>query len=157
MYISAGAMSTVFIGLSLFLVVSIVVLAFRSNWLKFLILEDTAEFLSFKPYGIRKIVNVWNKIMRRVETGVESEYKLAILEADSVLDNTLKRMGFVGETLGERLEKLTAATIPNIEEIEKVHKIRNNIVHDPSYKLSLDETKETLAVYEQALRDLDVF
>jgi len=152
-----GVLRVVLIGFSIFLFLSIIVLAFRSNWLKYLILEDTAEFLSFKPYGVRKIVNVWNKIMKRLETGIESEYKLAILEADGVLDNTLKRMGFRGETLGERLGNLTSATLPNIEDIERVHKIRNNIVHDPSYKVSLNEAKEILAVYEQALRDLDLF
>ncbi len=152
-----GVLRIVLIGFSLFLLVSIIFFALKSSWLKYLILEDTAEFLNFKPYGTRKIVNVWNKIMRRLETGIESEYKLAILEADAVLDNTLKRMGFGGETLGERLGNLTSATLPNIEEVEKAHKIRNNIVHDPSYKLSLDETKEILAIYEQALRDLDVF
>ena len=147
----------VFIGLSIFLFVSIVIFSFRSDWLKFLIFEDSAEFLSFKPYGARRIVNVWNKIMKRLETGIESEYKLAILEADTILDNTLKRMGFVGETLGERLGNLTSATLSNIEEIERVHKVRNEILHDPDYKISLDETKEILAVYEKALRDLDEF
>ena len=152
-----GVLRTVFIGLSIFLFVSIVIFAFRSNWLKYLVLEDSAEFLSFKPYGAKRIVNVWNKIMKRLETGIESEYKLAILEADTILDNTLKRMGFGGETLGERLGNLTLATLHNLEDVERVHKIRNDIVHDPNYKISLDEAKEILAIYEKALRDLDVF
>jgi len=74
-----------------------------------------------------------------------------------MLNDILKRMGFGGETLGERLEKLTAATLPNLEQIWEAHKIRNNIVHDPDYRLTLDEARKVLGIYEQALRDLEAF
>jgi hypothetical protein len=47
-------------------------------------------------------------------------------------------MGFIGDTLGERLEKLTDATIPNLNQLSDAHKVRNSIVHDPDYKLSID-------------------
>ena len=80
-----------------------------------------------------------------------------MIEADNMMNETLKRMGYDGASLGERLEKLTAATLPNIGEVEEAHKVRNNIVHDPNYKLSLEETKRVLGVFEKALRDLEVF
>jgi hypothetical protein len=85
---------------------------------------------------------------------LESEYKLAVIEADSVLDDILKRMGFAGQTLGERLEKLTSASLTNIEEVREAHKTRNNIVHDPNYRLSLDEARKLISIYEKALVDL---
>ena len=85
---------------------------------------------------------------------MESEHKLAVIEADSMLDNILKRMGFGGESLGERLEKLTVASLPNIEDAKEAHKIRSNIIHDPAYKLSLDEAKRIIEIYEKALTDL---
>jgi hypothetical protein len=66
-------------------------------------------------------------------------------------------MGYAGETLGERLKNLTSATLSNIEEIKATHQVRNNIVHDPDYRLSLDDTRAALAVFEQALRDLQAF
>ena len=103
------------------------------------------------------MVKAWAKITSRLETGLESEYKLAVIEADSILDNILNRMGFSGETLGERLNKLTVATLPNCEQVREAHKIRNNIVHDPSYRLGLDEAKRVLGIYQQALRDLQAF
>jgi len=71
-----------------------------------------------------------------------------------MLDDILKRMGYSGETLGERLNKLTIASLPNLEEAKEAHKIRNNIVHDPDYRLSLDEAKKTIETYERALTDL---
>jgi len=87
---------------------------------------------------------------------LESEAKLALIEADALLDETLKRLGYPGESLGERLEKLTVDILPNLEEIQKIHKIRNNIIHDPTYKLNLEEAKKALVIYEKALINLDV-
>jgi hypothetical protein len=66
-------------------------------------------------------------------------------------------MGYGGESLGERLEKLTAATLPDIEGIREVHQVRNNIIHDPNYKLSLNETRRLLDIFEKAFKDLEAF
>jgi hypothetical protein len=147
----------------LFIVVALILLGFiifalaKTSWLKRLWVWDLVEFFSFRPYGVRKVVKDWAKITARLETGLESEYKLAVIEADSILNDILKRMGFGGETLGERLEKLTVATFPNLEQIWGAHKIRNNIVHDPDYRLTLDEARRVLEIYEQALRNLQAF
>ena len=146
-----------FIAFSLGLIVFMIFLLVKSSWLKFLILYDTAEFMSFRPYGVKRLEKRWGKITVRLDTGLESEYKIAIIEADSMMDDTLKRMGYGGESLGERLEKLTPATLPNIENIRQVHQIRNNIIHDPDYKLSLDDAKNLLEVYERAFRELQAF
>ena len=147
----------------LFIIIALILLGFvifalvKTLWLKRIWIWDVVEFFSFRPYGVRKVVKAWAKITARLETGLESEYKLAVIEADSILNDILKRLGFGGETLGERLEKLTAATIPNLEQVWEAHKIRNNIVHDPDYRLTLDEARKVLGIYEQALRDLEAF
>ena len=147
----------IFVILSLGCLALIIFVLLKTTWLKRMILWDLSEILTYRPYGVRRIVKQWAKIIGRLETGLESEYKLAVIEADSMLDDILNRMGFGGKTLGERLERLTAATLPNIEQIGEAHKIRNNIVHDPDYKLSLDEAKKVLGNYEQGFRDLQAF
>ena len=129
----------------------------KSSWLRYSIIYDTSEFLTYKPFGVKKIEKQWTGIRSRLDTGLESEYKLAVIETDNMMEDTLKRMGYAGETLGERLKALTVATLPNIEEVKAVHHIRNNIVHDPDYRLSLEETKNVLEVYEKAFRDLQAF
>ena len=147
----------VFIFFSLFFLGGTIYFLFHTTWLKRILLQDLVEILTYRPYWIRKITRVWRKIIKRLETGLESEYKLAVIEADSLLNDTLKRMGYFGESLGERLEKLTKATLPNIEQVWEAHKTRNNIIHDPDYRLALDQAKGALAIYEQALRNLQMF
>lgn len=144
-----------FMVFTLLLLAGTVVFLLVSTWLRFMLVYDAFEFLTFRPYGVRKVEKIWRKTTGRLDTGFESEYKLAVIEADSMLDDILKKMGFGGETLGERLGKITSATLPNIEEIKKVHQTRNNIIHDPDYRLSLDEAKKVVAVYEKAFRDLE--
>jgi len=136
------------------LAIGIILFLSQSSFLKVSYLMDVSEFFTYRPYGVRKLVGNWAKITRRLDAGLESEYKLAIIEADSVLDDILKKMGFAGETLGERLEKLSSASLSNIEEIREAHKTRNNIVHDPNYRLSLDEARKLISTYEKALVDL---
>jgi len=150
-----GQLKIIFIVFSLFLLLVIIFFLFKSSYLKFLILQDLVEFFTYRPYGIRRIVRQWEKIIRRLELGSESEYKMAIIEADSLLRDILKRMGYSGETLGELLKNLTKATIPNLDSLLEAHQIRNNIIHDPDYRLTLEEVKRTLAIYEETFRNLE--
>ena len=151
------------------LVIKIIFLAFGSfffgfviwalintSWLKRIFLQDLKEILTYRPYGLKKFIKEWKKIEERLDTGLESEAKLALIEADSLLDETLKWLGYPGESLGERLEKLVVDILPNLAEVQEVHKIRNNIIHDPTYKLNLEEARKALAIYEKSLINLDV-
>lgn len=137
--------------ISLFLIIYFLLI---TKYLKLLFFQDFFEFLTYRPYGLRKIEKEWIKIMERLETGTEAEYKLAVIEVDSMLDNILKKMGYGGEKLRDRLKHLTQATIPNLETLLEAHEIRNNIVHDPDYRLSLEETKRVLAIYEKTFQDI---
>ena len=144
----------ILMSVSLFFAGFIIFALVKTSWLKRLIIWDWKEFLTFRPHGLRKVEKDWQKIKGRLETEIDSEYKLAVIEADSMLNELLKGLGFGGETLGERLEKVTTASLPNLEEVKEAHKIRNNIIHDPDYRLSLDEAKRVITIYEKALTDL---
>lgn len=144
----------IFIVLSLIFLGIIIFALVRTKWLGRMIIWDLREFFSYRPFMLRKTEKEWRKIKTRLETEMESENKLAIIEADKMMDDILSQMGFKGRDLSEKLEKLTGESLPNIEEVKKVHKIRNDIIHDPTYKLSVEETKKALLVYEKALTDL---
>lgn len=129
---------------------------FRTMWMKFAFLFDFTEFFTFRPYGLQKKIVQWQKIKARLESANEAEYKLAIIEADSMLNDILFRMGFKGETLGDRLKILTTAIVPNLHDVAKAHETRNSVVRDPDYHLILEETQRTLAIYEIAFSNLDL-
>jgi hypothetical protein len=142
------------IGIGFFLFAAFVLV--RTSWLGHAVIFDLTELLTYRPYGLRRMAGKWQKVLSRLETANEAEYKLAVIETDSLLNDILLRMGFRGETLGDRLKNLTPAIIPNLHDVTRAHQTRNNVVHDPDYRLSLDETRKTLEIYEAAFRNLDL-
>lgn len=147
----------VFLIISLILTLFIIFALFNTSWLKLFAIEDMVQFITFRPFGLKRITKDWQRITKRIETFSEPEYKLAVIEADDMLDNVLKKMGYNGKNLEERLDKINSIILPNIEEIKTNHKVRNDIVYDPDYKLTLDRVSKLLKSYEQALKNLEVF
>jgi len=142
---------------SALLIIGIIWLLFKAKWLKDLLIYDIIEFLTFKPYGVGRAKRVWKKILERMEKGVESEVKLAVIEAEDLLDDILKKLGYKGESFGERIKEMPRNLMPNIDDLQEAHKIHNNIIHDPNYRLNLDQAKTILEIYKKALQNLEAF
>jgi len=155
-YFYAGILKIIFLIISLVFFVGIIILLFKASWFRRRYLEKPKELSFYKSLAEKKTFKEWQKIIKRLESGIEPEYKLAIIEADGILDAILDKMGYSGETMGEKLRKIEAPVLPNISGISEAHKIRNNIVHDPDCMIDLAKAKEVIGVYEQALRDLEV-
>lgn len=133
----------------------IVYFLLKTDWLKRVFLQDLVEFLSFKSYEMRKFPKTWDKIIKRLEKGTGAELKLAVIEADDLLNDVLEKMGYSGETLGEKLEQLDKKTLPNLDEISEVHQIRSDIIHDPTFRLNFSQAAKILEVYRKALSSLE--
>ena len=143
-----------FILLSFFFFIIVLSLFLKTTWKKYAFLEDAVHFFTFKPYGIKKFTKSWQRISKKLKNGDESEYKLAIIEADEMLNDILEKVGYSGETLKEKIDKVSLVVISNKEEILEVHKVRNSIVYNPNYKVELEEAKKLLEIYRKALTDL---
>jgi len=147
----------VFIVIASFFLLGIIFFLLKNSWLKSRFLENWTEFFIYRPFGVKKTFKQWAKVLKRLDTGKEADYKLAVIEADDLLNDILKKMGYKGETMAKILEQLDANILSNIEQIWKVHKIRNNVVHDPDYKFSLEQAREALGIYEKTFRALEMF
>ncbi len=134
----------------------IVLLLIKTTWFKTAISEDVNEFIKSKPQTSSRFSKEWKRITNRLKSGDEQEYKMAVVEADSLLCEILDKMKFEGETLREKLTKTPKIIIDDIKEVEKAHEIRDNVVHDPDYQLSLDQAKKVLDIYEKVLIQLDL-
>lgn len=74
------------------------------------------------------------------------EPKLAIIEADKLVDTVLKKAGIKGETLGERLrnsQKLISRDV--YSNMWEAHKVRNQIVHDHDFDIK--SVDHSLVIY----------
>ncbi|MEK7515122.1 MAG: hypothetical protein AAB608_01945 [Patescibacteria group bacterium] len=96
----------------------------------------------------------WDEIMRHMESPQEAQWKLAIVEADTLLDLALARAGFPGSSIGDRLMRVTDGQIPGLDDVWGAHKIRNRIAHDIGFTLSYAHMRSALGAYARVLEDL---
>lgn len=145
-----------FIILSIIFLALIIYFLLKTKWLKFLLLYDLEEILTYKPAGSRQSGKDWEKIIKRLDSGLESEYKLSVIDADNLLFDCLQTMGFSGTIMEEKLEKVSSVILSNIADVKEIHQVRNKIIHDPDFKLSREDAKKILAIYEKSLSDLQM-
>lgn len=106
--------------------------------------------------GKEKAAKKWQDISQKSTSHIESDRKLAVIEADKLIDDIVKRIGFKGKDMAERLKQINANQISNIEDIWRAHKIRNNLVHDPYYKLTQPDSDFVVRTYENTLKELGI-
>ena len=88
------------------------------------------------------------KLCRDKETWPE-----AIVTADKLLDDVLKRKRKSGKTMGERMVE-AGNIFSNNDAIWNAHKLAAKLEKPSSIKLKEAEVKEALVAFRQALRDL---
>lgn len=80
-------------------------------------------------------------------------WALAVIQADSLLDEALKKKHFKGKTMGERLVS-AQRSLTNNDGVWYGHKLRNQLVHQANLELREKDIKHALIGFGQALRDL---
>lgn len=92
----------------------------------------------------------WSQTLSYLFSQHGSDWKLAIIEADSMLEDLMDQMGFEGENLGDKLKSANQDNFPNLTIAWEVHTIRNRIAHEGlAFELSQHEAKRVIALYEQ--------
>lgn len=101
-----------------------------------------------------RIKATWEEIEKSSGMGIMGA-KLAVIEADKLLDGVLKSMLIPGETLGERL-KAAQYSYPDIKKVWPAHKLRNQLVHDSTFEITSSQARRALADFKAALHTLRV-
>lgn len=85
--------------------------------------------------------------------GREDTWPLAVINADKLLDEALKKSKYRGKTMGERLVS-AQHDIENNDLVWFAHKLRNKLVHEDLKKLKKKDVLEALVGFREALKDL---
>jgi hypothetical protein len=83
----------------------------------------------------------------------KNTWPLAVINADKLLDDALKRRHFKGKTMGERLVS-AQHDLTNNDGVWFGHKLRNRLVHEDDTKLKKSDVQQALVGLRQALKDL---
>lgn len=96
-------------------------------------------------------------VLKHIDSENPNDWKLAIIEADIILDKLLKDKGFAGSSLGERLKSISPTQLGTLNDAWEAHKIRNRIAHDGvDFVLTKRIASETIAKYRLVFNEFDV-
>jgi uncharacterized protein YifE (UPF0438 family) len=104
----------------------------------------------------RRTLKAWKQIQKRLRTKKESQLKLAVLEADQILNEILRMAGYQGKNLDECLSQITPAQLSNIEEIKQAHKLRDRIASESDFTIAPNEAEIIVEIYKKAFQELNL-
>jgi hypothetical protein len=86
-----------------------------------------------------------------------AEWRLAVVEADTILEEMVKKIGYPGKTLGEMLKNIETADFRTINDAWEAHKIRNQIAHQgSSFTLTEREAKRVVRLYKNVFEEFNL-
>lgn len=97
----------------------------------------------------------WDHIKDLAAGTNPSQWREAIIEADILLDETLGRAGYAGESVSEKLK--SADHFASLQDAWEAHKVRNQIAHEGSeFELTEQLARRTISRYENVFREFKV-
>lgn len=144
------------IAIAVFFFLGIVYILFQTNSLVKKA-GEIKEFFTRSSIEKGRIIRGWKIVTERLKKGTEADYKLAVIEADKIFDSLLEAIGYKGGTMAEKLKKLNKSQLPMLDNIWRAHKIRNELVHNPDFKISSVEAQEAIEIYKKALEEFEIF
>jgi hypothetical protein len=104
--------------------------------------------------GDKGLTNRWESVQKHIGSANQNDWKQAIIEADVILDDILTRMGYRGESVGEKLKRVATGDFATLEDAWEAHKVRNRIAHDGSnFVLTEHDAKHTIQRYKKVFEE----
>jgi len=96
----------------------------------------------------------WDHVRQLIESPNESDWRQAIIEADIMLDDLLIQLGYVGQSVGEKLKAVDPSRMRTLQDAWEGHKVRNEIAHQGyAYQLTEHMAHRTIAHFEAVMRE----
>tara|TARA_B100000508_G_scaffold128485_1_gene114301 strand:- start:3130 stop:3768 length:639 start_codon:yes stop_codon:yes gene_type:complete len=119
-------------------------------------LRDAEQLFDEQFRGVAKNSRLTD-VFTHADSDNPNDWKLAIIEADIILDDILKQRGYAGNSLGERLKSISPQQLSTLNDAWEAHKVRNRIAHDGAdFVLTHRMAHETIARYQRVFAEFGV-
>lgn len=96
----------------------------------------------------------WARVMEHATSPDEHQWRLAILEADIMLNELLDLKGYKGETMSEKMKRVNPADFHSIDDAWEAHKVRNKVAHEGSESpLTEREKNRVIGLYKRVFEE----
>jgi hypothetical protein len=123
--------------------------------------EDEANFhaarlkeASTEPGHDPVLNQKWVKVQEHINSSNPSDWRLAILEADIMLGDILEKMGYQGDSIGEKLRGIEKSDFLTLDQAWEAHRVRNQIAHEGAdFLLNERDAKRTIELYKKVFEE----
>lgn len=142
--------------LTLLLLGGLVYATIRTNQIR---AREAQRIRSAIPVAVRsRRSERWEKVLSHISTDNPNDWRLAIIEADVMLDELVTKLGYPGLTLGERLKQAPRGDFKSIDAAWEAHKVRNQIAHAGSdYVLTQRDAKRVVDLYGSVFEEFHYY
>jgi hypothetical protein len=96
----------------------------------------------------------WTYIKNLIESPQQSDWRQAIIEADIMLEEVLRKQGYEGNTIGDMLKVANPNHFNTLNDAWEAHRIRNDIAHRGSeFELTDHIAYRTINQYENVFKE----
>lgn len=117
-------------------------------------IEDWMDYLGRGDVGKRRQLRVWKAILRRMKTANPTDWKLAIMEADRILDDMIRAAGYRALSTEERFKQIPPTFVANFDDVQAAHKTRNRCAQEPDFVITKEEAILALRIYKKAFQEI---
>jgi hypothetical protein len=96
----------------------------------------------------------WNIVEECLAEKTASGYKMAMIEAEKILQDAIKKAGYPGKTNDERIAT-SSKNFSNIRKLKKAREISKTVLSELNYSLNSIEVEEAAKSYHQAVTDIE--
>ena len=93
--------------------------------------------------------------MKLIGSDNPNDWKLAIIEADKVLEMVVNTFSVPGDNMGEKMKNIERGDFQTIDEAWQAHKMRNRIAHESNFHLSQRDARLAINSYEKVFQEFD--
>jgi hypothetical protein len=99
----------------------------------------------------------WQRVVEHANSENPSDWRLAIIEADVMLEELLKSLGYPGDGVGEMLKGVDKSDMLSLDNAWEAHKVRNRIAHSGGdFELTERETRRVVSLFESVFREFGI-
>ncbi len=116
----------------------------------------SASVSTEKPQQKINFKRQWDEVLKHASSNNVNDWKVAILDADSILDEALISKGYGGETMGDRLKSIEPGDLRTLDSAWEAHKYRNGIAHGNDISFNQHEVRRIISLFERVFKELGI-
>ena len=121
------------------------------------LLEEEAKWAQNYENAERTKNTRWESIQQHIQENSPEAWRIAIIEADILLEETLRDAGYAGQTVSQMLKTANTQSFTTVQDAWDAHKVRNDIAHIGSdFVLTRKSAQEAVMRFERVFREFGV-